>query len=68
MFKMISYNEFGNKCETVNEQPAFYGLFTGKHLVGFFTTIEACNAAADDLIRYKVAEDNTIVLDLSEAK
>lgn len=49
MFHIKSLDEQGFPLEVVNEQPAFFALYQGKQLIGYFISIEACQLAAQDL-------------------
>jgi hypothetical protein len=52
MFRIQSFDEYGQPIEVVNVQPAFYGLYFRNTLLGYFITIDACRAAAEDYMTY----------------
>jgi len=58
---MISFKENGERIESVNEIPAFYGLVLDEVIVEYFGTIEALKLAVTRL----EAESETIEFELA---
>jgi len=49
MFKLISFQANGARCQAVNDKPAFFALTFNGYLVDYFGTIAAARLASERL-------------------
>ena len=52
MFRIESLDADGYPLEVVTEEPAFFALYFKDEFMGYYTTVEACKLAAEDLMAY----------------
>ena len=61
MYTMISFKANGERIESVNERPAFYGLvYDGVVIVEYFGTIEALKYAVERLTVDAISNADTV--------